>query len=159
MLVFSQTDVMHKLKKSDMKNILLSIFIYLCFVDSYGQIKDSNNLIDTNLSKCLNSEIGQTTSGMINCTIAARNSWDAELNKYYKLLMVMLSAEEKEKLKIAQKKWITYRDSEIEFSGIMYHNLNGSMWGISAADRITEIVKVRAKELEEYYEVLPKVRQ
>ena len=135
-----------------MKKLIPSLFIYLCFASSFGQTKDT---IETDLNKCLASDEGQTTSGMINCMIIARNSWDSQLNKYYNLLMNILPTDEKQKLKFSQKKWISYRDSEIEFSETLYHNINGTMWGISAADRINEIVKVRAKELESYYKFLP----
>ena len=136
-----------------MKNLIL-LYIFLCFTYSYGQAYDSDDLIDRNLEKCLASPSGQSTAGMINCTLAARKSWDMELNKNYKLLMTVLTANEREKLKIGQKKWISYRDSEIDFAGKLYHDQDGTIWSIFAANRITEITEQRVKDLESYYDHL-----
>lgn len=57
---------------------------------------------------------------MVNCEITARQEWDVELNKYYKLLMSLLDSAGKEKLKIAQRQWIEFRDKEFEIINELY---------------------------------------
>lgn len=91
---------------------------------------------------------------MMQCETTAQKEWDDEMNKYYKLLMDTLSSEEKEKLKIVQRKWIEYRDKELEFSWSMYDNMQGTMWRIVGAGRACNIVKQRALELKSYFDML-----
>ncbi|GHV58734.1 hypothetical protein FACS1894182_11700 [Bacteroidia bacterium] len=91
---------------------------------------------------------------MMLCYSAAEKEWDAELNKYYKLLMGILSQESQGKLLAAQRLWLKFRDSENTFSTDMYYGLGGTMWRIVATQRSMDIVKTRALELKEYYENL-----
>ena len=112
------------------------------------------NKIDEALSKCLDEESNQTTAGMIRCTIDAREKWDIELNKYYKLLIAELSEEQRELLRVSQRAWIKYRDAEYKFSFDMHNSMQGTVWRIIATDRSLKIVQTRALELKEYYETL-----
>jgi hypothetical protein len=57
-------------------------------------------------------------------------------------------------LKLAQRKWLEYWDSEFKFSAEMYYNLEGTMWRIVAAERRANIFKDRALALKTYYESL-----
>jgi uncharacterized protein YecT (DUF1311 family) len=122
---------------------------------SFGQTETDENIIDVQLRECLDSTENETTYGMIKCSIRAGDAWDKELNKYYKLLIKALSADEKEKLVNSQKKWVIYRDSEIEFTRTIYDNLQGTMWRVVSADRQTEITRQRALELKEYLANIP----
>jgi uncharacterized protein YecT (DUF1311 family) len=136
---------------------LFGTSIFLCLTSgSFAQITDASDThpIEKRFAACLEKEEGQTTVGMIECTAKARDEWDKELNKYYKLLMGVLNAAEKTKLQQAQRKWIEYRDTEYAFSGEMYYNLEGTMWRIAAAGRQMELVKERALALKSYYEML-----
>lgn len=90
---------------------------------------------------------------MVNCEITARQEWDVELNKYYKLLMSLLDSAGKEKLKIAQRQWIEFRDKEFEIINELYlGQMKGTMWIVIAAGRKTDIVRDRAGQLEGYYD-------
>lgn len=130
-------------------------FLLFSFLTSSGFCQAKKGWdIDAQHKACLDSTVNQTTAGMLKCTHQARDSWDKELNKNYKLLMVKLSPEGKEKLKGAQVNWLAYRDSEYSFSGTTYHNLQGTLWLVIAADRQVEIVKTRAIELKAYYDIL-----
>ena len=91
---------------------------------------------------------------MIQCSSIAENEWDKELNKYYNLLLTKLNVDEKQKLKNTQRYWLIYRDNELSFSGTMYYNMEGTMWRVAAAGRSCDIVKERALELKNYYDVL-----
>jgi uncharacterized protein YecT (DUF1311 family) len=133
----------------------LIIFTQLA-IQTFGQENKSNEKhpIDIRLENCLAIDSNQTTYGMMNCEVTARDEWDKEMNKYYKLLMDTLQKDEKEKLKTAQISWLSYRDKEGDFSGTMYYNMQGTMWRITAAGRSCEIVRQRALELKVYYDML-----
>lgn len=111
-------------------------------------------LIDVQLEECLLKSEGQTTAGMIECTVKSVEAWDEELNKHYKLLMTELNPTQKELLKKAQRDWITYRDNEKAFLREFYGKKDGTMWPVFAASRLNEVVKARALELIEYYDIL-----
>ena len=92
---------------------------------------------------------------MCNCVIKARDSWDEELNKYYKLLKNKLPKEAFEVLKESQKQWLIYRDNEFLFITKFYYEVKeGTMWYAVAQNQKMQIVKKRAIELENYYTML-----
>jgi uncharacterized protein YecT (DUF1311 family) len=95
-----------------------------------------------------------STAGMNNCTYTAQVQWDAEMNKYYTLLMKKLNKEEGLKLKEAQRAWIKYRDKEFEFINSRYFEAyEGTIYtNIAAADKMA-VVEKRAMNLEEYYHI------
>lgn len=131
------------------------IFFTLLSIVALSQTKNKNeNPIDILESKCLNKE-NISNAEMCNCTIKARESWDKELNKYYGLLKNKLPKEAFEILKESQKQWLSYRDKEYSFiSKFHYEVKEGTMWYAIAENKKKEIVKTRAIELEEYYEML-----
>ena len=137
-------------------NKLFIILFFLAFTTVvFSQETNTNDHpIDLKCKQCLAADSSHTTLGMIKCEIAAAQDWDLELNKYYKLLMNILSPDEKDKLKSSQVQWLKYRDSEKLFSQTLYNNMQGTMWRIVSASRWTEIIKKRALELQDYYETL-----
>lgn len=141
-----------------MKKILVPFLCGLAFLPAaaYSQLAPdpSRYPIDSAYAACLEVPDNQSTYGMIDCATKARDAWDKELNTYYKLLLPMLSSDEKEKLRTAQRNWLAYRDSELTFYGTMYGNMQGTMWRVAAAERSVEIVRQRALELRTYYEIL-----
>ncbi|MCC7430749.1 DUF1311 domain-containing protein [bacterium] len=135
-----------------MKNLLTITFTVLSVI-AYGQT-DKTHQIDKELQNCLDSSENYTTSGMSGCVSEATKKWDAELNKKYKQLMNLLPAEQKEKLRTAQREWIKYRDKELEFSNQFYNEMGGSMWTPVAAGKNLDLTKQRTLELEKYISVL-----
>ncbi|GAA3733220.1 hypothetical protein GCM10022422_14930 [Flavobacterium ginsengisoli] len=134
-----------------MKKVLVLSFMFLSIV-AFSQNKKENS-IDALESKCLNKENISNTD-MCNCTIQARESWDKELNKYYNLLKTKLPKEAFETLKESQKQWLAYRDKEYAFiSKYFYEVQQGTMWYAVAENRKKDIVKTRAREMEEYYKM------
>lgn len=111
----------------------------------YGQDKYSK--IDEQLTKCLDSSVNQTTTGMCNCTYRALNQWDDRLNITYKELLKKLDAAGKLKLVDAQREWVKYRDKEITLVNVVYSKASGTMWIPVKADKIMEITRKRALEL------------
>lgn len=132
--------------------IFLMLSFALSSLNLYSQNNTAQFVIDTQLQQCLDSNQNQTTAGMIGCTIKARDAWDKELNKNYKLLMQALSADEKVKLKTAQKNWLIFRDSELAFTSTMYNNMDGTMWSVAKVQADADLIKQRALALQAYYE-------
>jgi len=116
-----------------------------------GQENSDTDIIDKNLNACLDSSQNYTTYGMTQCEVRAEDAWSKELNKYYKLLMQTLTEDEKQKLKISQKNWLVYRDSENTFSSTIYNHMEGTMWGTAKIMAGLELIKHRTLELKGYY--------
>jgi uncharacterized protein YecT (DUF1311 family) len=137
-----------------MKSLVLLTLPFILALNVCGQEEKKDHPITKQLQTCLNAEKNQTTAGMIACTNQAQLQWDKELNTNYSVLISKLSADEKEKLKVAQRNWIAYRDKEIEFARTMYVNMQGTMWRVVLADRQMELTKQRALELKAYLDNL-----
>src|SRR5690554_5855150 len=106
---------------------IIALLMTAFSVITYAQTNNIHH-IDKELEDCLNLKENYTTKGMTDCVNSATTKWDIELNKTYKKLLSLLTVEQKEKLKIAQRKWIEYRDKEIEFSIQIYSDMQGTMW-------------------------------
>lgn len=132
---------------------LLLILQLFCVILLQAQTNKKLSFIDQNLQACLDSSENYSTAGQIQCAARAIEAWNREMNRYYKLLMGLLSPDEKTKLKKAQVAWLGFRDHEMTFQGTTYNNLEGSMWRVAAVYRQLEIVKQRATDLAEYYNV------
>ncbi|MCE3278262.1 MAG: hypothetical protein K0S44_453 [Bacteroidetes bacterium] len=135
----------------------ISFIFVLIITNGYGQNKEQSSKkfpVDIRLNSCMDSTENQTTLGMIDCANRAMESWDAEMNKYYRLLLSKLSENTKVKIQISQRKWLEYRDAEFEAQGNLYSEMEGTMWQVVSANRQLQIVKDRAIELMSYYEDL-----
>lgn len=135
-----------------MKLIILASFLCIFSISLWSQ--EDEDPIDIRLKECLADPEHYTTIGMIECYVQANEEWDAELNKYYKLLGALLSKEEKDKLLASQRLWLKFRDSENDFLTTTYINLGGTMWRIVASERRMDMVRTRTLELKRYYENL-----
>lgn len=94
--------------------------------------------------------VDYSTAGMTAAIVSLNNDYDALLNKYYTILMKRLTPEDQEKLKIAQRNWLNFRDSEIqvittvskgEYSG------GGTIQSNIMAGRISDLTKQRLNEI------------
>jgi uncharacterized protein YecT (DUF1311 family) len=63
-------------------------------------------------TKCMASPDGQSTLGMIQCMQEETERQDARLNVAYRKAMTDLTPQEKDRLKTAQRAWITFRDAD-----------------------------------------------
>lgn len=90
---------------------------------------------------------------MTNCTNGASARWDKELNNIYTDLVPLLSPDEQNALRAAQRQWMLYRDAEFKLIDEMYKTKDGTMYiPMRAADRL-EIVKARALQLQSYRDI------
>lgn len=84
--------------------------------------------------------------------------YDKLLNKYYKVLMKKLSAEDRIRFRDAQRLWLKYRDSEKKINNEIVaanpYTGGGTVWPLIAGERNLHILKQRLfsiYELIEYF--------
>lgn len=61
---------------------------------------------------CLESDAGQSTVGMVECTDRETKVWDAMLNEEYGRLLALLKGKAAEEVRNAQRIWITLREAD-----------------------------------------------
>lgn len=107
--------------------------------------------IDTLMARKINVDF--SNQGMVQAMSDATVSYDKLLNKYYRMLFAKLSVADQEILKMTQRNWILYRDSEIklintllkiEYAGV------GLDQRLFAATDILDITKNRVVDLYDY---------
>lgn len=136
-----------------MRKLLLSLFIGSSFFVSAQNESQEKHPIDLRLKMCLEDSANHSKAGMVGCVLEAIDGWQEELEKNYNLLLSLLNAEEKTKLEIAQQNWVKYKEAELEFYYLMYGNMQGTMWRTIAVSTNLELVKQRAIQLQDYYEM------
>ena len=81
---------------------------------------------------------------------------DKELNKTYKLVLAKLSAEQQAKIKVSQRNWLKYRDSEFDFIAENWATKNfGSSAVLSRGAYRTTIIRDRVTLLLNYLKNYP----
>jgi uncharacterized protein YecT (DUF1311 family) len=135
-----------------MKKEILFFVIVLFFVSAKLFAQDYTHPIDKFLDSCM--EKDYSTAGMVKCITEATKMWDAELNKYYKLLMKKLDDVSAKTLKESELKWIEYKEKEIDNIAMIYAKLDGTMYIPMRASAIMELTKTRALQLADYYELI-----
>ena len=112
--------------------------------------EDKKHPIDIQYDKCMGEDAAPTTQSMTNCSAEAEKTWDSELNKNYKALMAKLGKPEQEKLKLAQRKWIEYRDLAFGFTADYYERNGGTMHLISISLNRMDFFRERVLALKAY---------
>ncbi|HOT74269.1 MAG TPA: DUF1311 domain-containing protein [Candidatus Wallbacteria bacterium] len=132
--------------------IILSAFIIINYKAPAfaGESETPKHEIDIFVEKAMDKD--PSTAGMIAATEEGEKKWDAELNKYYKLLMGAVDKESQAALKKAQLAWITFRDAEFEMIATLYSKKEGTMYRVIAAGARMEVVKKRALDLKLLYD-------
>jgi len=98
-----------------------------------------------------------STAGMINAGSTAIDSYDELLNKYYMQLLKTLDNDDQTLLRQAQRDWLKYRDTELEFNGTFteYKNTGGgTMYGPLALSRVLEITRQRVLDIYSYLHLI-----
>jgi uncharacterized protein YecT (DUF1311 family) len=91
--------------------------------------------------------IGQTQAEMNETANNNFNKADKELNTLYVKLTQMLSDEEKQLLKIAQRDWLKFRDSHCKFE--IVESDGGSIQPLLYSMCLTETTEERIEDLKE----------
>jgi len=97
--------------------------------------------------------IDYTTSGMTNAVYELEKGYDKLLNKYYKILVEKLNTEDKEKIKIAQRNWLKFRDSELEMIWVMSNDEytgGGTIQKNIRAAKVCDLTKKRVYQIKEH---------
>jgi uncharacterized protein YecT (DUF1311 family) len=93
----------------------------------------------------------QTTKGYASAYAAYETFLDEELNKAYHLLMDNLQVDAQQTLRISQKMWLKFRDTEFKFITLNFAQENfGSSSVISRGGYRTTIIKNRVILLLDY---------
>lgn len=95
--------------------------------------------------RCLND--ATTTAAMNQCYAAASQVWDREMNKQYNKLMKTLSGEPKNKLRAAQRAWLSYRDSWLEASRSQL-STQGTLGSVALSAQSLSLVRNQALMLQ-----------
>lgn len=110
------------------------------------------------VSRLLNND-GHYSTMEMNFTLSFMlEEYDKLLNKYYKVLMKKLSAEDRIRFRDAQRLWLKYRDSEKKINNEIVagnpYTGGGTVWPLIAGERNLHILKQRLfsiYELIEYF--------
>lgn len=135
-----------------MKKVIIIFFSSLvmltnCFADAGGQ-----HLIDKFEEESIKQD--WTTAGMVNATVKATKMWEEEMNKYYELLKQELSLSEREQLIKSQEAWLNFREKEIKNITNVFDQITGTIYLPMRAANFRELVKARALDLKQYYELI-----
>ena len=87
----------------------------------------------------------QTQSAMNQCAIDEYKKADAELNRVYQQLLPKLEATHQEKLKAAQRAWISFRDADCEYEAFAFEG--GSMQPLIRYSCLEAATKTRTNQL------------
>jgi len=135
-----------------MKKLFLASVLFFLLLTAKSFSQENKNPIDVYLDTCI--EKNPSTMGILKCSDEAFKMWDAELNKYYKLLMNVLNESDAKTLKESEQKWIEFKDKEFTNLEHIYSKMEGTMYIPMLAFSKLEIVRTRANQLKDYYELL-----
>jgi uncharacterized protein YecT (DUF1311 family) len=87
----------------------------------------------------------QNQQEMNRCAAEEYKKADAELNKVYQQLLPKLEAAHKEKLKLAQRAWLTFRDAHCEYEAFIFDG--GTMQPLIQYSCLEAMTRERTKQL------------
>lgn len=128
---------------------LLALFPLLATAHAQDEEKHP---IDSQLEREI--EANPSTAGMMIAFESALARWDTELNLNYKKLVDGLDRDAADKLRESQRKWVEWRDLEINSLSQFYSGMSGTMWRPIAAESQMEITRQRAITLGNLVEMM-----
>jgi uncharacterized protein YecT (DUF1311 family) len=132
--------------------IIFKILLPAFLLVNLNVFAQNENPIDSELTACMDKD--PSTHGVLKCIDNAYKKWDDELNNYYQKLMDLLDGDAKERLKEAERKWIEYRDLEYKNIESIYSKKEGTMYlPMLALDKMN-VIKRRALQLMDYYQLV-----
>ncbi|WP_369371257.1 lysozyme inhibitor LprI family protein [Vibrio ezurae] len=97
------------------------------------------------LSNCFKQN--SSTMGMNDCYAKEYQSWDSELNRAYNAL----GGSNNEGLKIAQRDWIRFRDSQLNYLKAEFDNRQGTKWILEYDVLRNRLIKEQVERLQIIY--------
>ena len=130
-----------------MKCILMMVFCLALFpFQAFSQ--DAKGYSQT--YKACMIEANGTTFDTISCQQAELDIQDKRLNQHYKALLKNLNAERQEELKVAQRAWLAFRNTNCAF---YLDPEGGSMHRVLSSDCVLSQTTNRANELKDMLEI------
>jgi uncharacterized protein YecT (DUF1311 family) len=130
-----------------MKKYFLVVFFFSAFA-FYAQSEE--NPIDKKMSECISAD--GSTMGMVSCMNEAYESWDKELNKYYKKLQKVLYPTAQKVLKETQSQWIKLQQKNDALISAVYSTQEGTIVQTQVVEAKLDFLKHRALELKYLYD-------
>ena len=128
--------------------------IELCVRRYENRHEQFANCAGAHARACMNSrEDGETTVGMMQCSMEEASAWDERLNATYAALQAELDPGVFEALRDAQRAWIASRDADCALEISPYEG--GSIQPVIAAGCELDLTAARALQLEEWQAELP----
>ncbi len=106
------------------------------------------------LARCLADPANGSTAGQTDCEAAALRDYDRRMNAAYASLIRTLSGPAAQRLRLAQRAWLAFRDGEAAARGALYGTRHGTMYVPLEASAATDVVRDRALQLERDLRVL-----
>ena len=106
------------------------------------------------LDRCLSTAANASTAGQTDCEAAAAHAYDRRMNVAFARLMRQLPSPAAQRLRISQRAWLAFRDSENVARGALYETRQGTMYVPMQASDATDAIRDRALQLEGYVSVL-----
>jgi uncharacterized protein YecT (DUF1311 family) len=125
------------------KNLIMTALLLSLGTTAYS--KDIRQDIDDNLAKCKTSAV--STMETTDCYDTATDSWEAELNTQYKLLLQDQPKEIQANLRNAQRAWVKYKESYISAMRDFYSQERGSIWSIVMSESKMNVTRDKAIDL------------
>lgn len=125
---------------------MMKKWLPIAFLLASGVAVAQQNPIDQQLEQCLNKE--SSTAGMSQCYGNANKAWDKEMNAQYTQVMKKLTGAPKDKLRNAQRAWLTYRDNWLDASRSYFLSSQGSMAALSVGAQGVSLVRNQALMLQ-----------
>ena len=92
----------------------------------------------------------ETTAGMVEQAAKDLKAADAELNAVFSQLIAQLDQPGKDRLRVAERKWLAYRDAHADFEASLYEG--GSILPLIRTNCLVQMTRNRTKELKEVME-------
>lgn len=122
-----------------MRKILAALFIgCLCVLNATGQ----KPATQTKKQPCADLT---AQNEMNRCAADEYKKADAELNKVYQQLLPKIEGEHKEKLRLAQRAWIAFRDAHCEYEAFAFEG--GTMQPLIRFSCLETATRERTKQL------------
>ena len=130
--------------------------LVILFEQNYYTDYEKEFIIDTfkiERTLVLVQKINYSTMGVSIALYDAQAGYDDLLNKYYKILVTILSEEDERVLRCAQRNWLRYRDGEYRLNVLLAeekYSGGGTVQSVLVADRYLAITRQRVIELNNY---------
>jgi len=142
-----RADDAHRLARFDLRNLVTALSVAAALLPLAASAADP---VDDALEQCLKTPHGQTTAGMTDCTHAAYQAYDRQMNTLYQAVMAKSDPVSREAIRNAQRAWLAYRNAQKVADNAPWRADSGSMASPDIEGLNVEAIRARIAELEYY---------